>query len=890
MTTPAGPWSKFLDYFNVGNTQFIARSSPRPTAPICFRVTASTPEYPASDVGGKAHNCIKLVRMGVNVPRTFVVSCGEYETGAVTEETKTHLRAFLSAGVKYAVRSSASVEDGADSAFAGRFLTELNVPGTVEAIAQAIVKCWGSMNAPDLADKLKGLNARMGVVVMEQIDSARSGVLFQANPITQSRATYVITAGFGQGEGVVGGHVAIDTYTLRSSTLKIRNKDVPNKETMITLGETGTKTVPVPEELRKTQCLSDLEIIHVAKTGKIIRNRCASPQDVEFAFDAAGVLFVLQTRPITTLSETLTWVQPNVGLWQLNGHLPTPMSKFYSPCWQAGHARGAQRLCDIVGAGFNKIETTDINGFAYFCMRQPGPKSPPKALPPPFVLRMILRLTAQPAIKEARKFWIGKAWRSFKTDTFPDLKKSWLGKHNEMISRLENSHNISDKEFSHLVADAQEFGKFMYGEHAWVTFFNLAPIAWFVILAKRHTECSSVDAFSCVEAFSSIAMGFVGEFPEEIKLVSDDQALVDEISKQSLVKDVAVAKAKTEEIVKANFGSTPSRKALQTIVNVIKYRLSEGYDSANGTLMETPSLIFAGLVDSVHKHRDGTVAKIRAGGEVAGKALIEKCKTPEQKKELEEWLEEARSVASLRDERAMLTDLTANGIIHHILLEAGRRLVVRDDSSKVFDSSLMLLASKEEICSALESPGVVPASFWMDMQARKKYRAEASVLDAPLYIGGVNLKPTEEYFSDPFQGRSAVSVIFVLDEIFRAVDFEEEESGAKSLQNDPKTIVGTPGSANMVTGKVRLLMCADDAALVEMGDIIVTKYPSSLINLVLNRAGGIVSDLGGVLCHAAICARECSIPAVVGCHTATMRLKNGDMVEVDGTNGTVKLI
>jgi len=110
------------------------------------------------------------------------------------------------------------------------------------------------------------------------------------------------------------------------------------------------------------------------------------------------------------------------------------------------------------------------------------------------------------------------------------------------------------------------------------------------------------------------------------------------------------------------------------------------------------------------------------------------------------------------------------------------------------------------------------------------------------------------------------------------------------VQDDPMVIVGMPGASGKTQGPVRIVNSAHEAAQVQKGEIVISQYSSSVINLVLSKANGIVTDLGGVLCHAAICAREAELPCVVGCHTATSRLRNGDEVEVDGSKGIVRIL
>merc|ERR1711865_503488 len=99
---------------------------------------------------------------------------------------------------------------------------------------------------------------------------------------------------------------------------------------------------------------------------------------------------------------------------------------------------------------------------------------------------------------------------------------------------------------------------------------------------------------------------------------------------------------------------------------------------------------------------------------------------------------------------------------------------------------------------------------------------------------------------------------------------------------------GAGGMAH--TGVARLVQSADDLTKCKRGDVLVTQYGSSIINSVLPFIGAIVTDGGGVLSHAAICCREAGINCVVGTGNATKRLKEGDLIKVDGVNGVVTLL
>jgi pyruvate,water dikinase len=103
-------------------------------------------------------------------------------------------------------------------------------------------------------------------------------------------------------------------------------------------------------------------------------------------------------------------------------------------------------------------------------------------------------------------------------------------------------------------------------------------------------------------------------------------------------------------------------------------------------------------------------------------------------------------------------------------------------------------------------------------------------------------------------------------------------------------ILGSPGAAGHVEGLVRRLDRAVDGDQLQEGEVLVTTQTDIAWTLLFPRAAAIVTDVGAPLSHAAIVARELGIPAVVGCGDATMRLKTGDRVRVDGGRGVVVVL
>jgi pyruvate,water dikinase len=103
-------------------------------------------------------------------------------------------------------------------------------------------------------------------------------------------------------------------------------------------------------------------------------------------------------------------------------------------------------------------------------------------------------------------------------------------------------------------------------------------------------------------------------------------------------------------------------------------------------------------------------------------------------------------------------------------------------------------------------------------------------------------------------------------------------------------ITGFPGASGVVEAPVRVLADAADGSSLRPGEVLVTSVTNVGWTPLFPRAAALITDVGAPLSHAAIVARELGIPAVVGCGNATMRLKTGDRVRVDGTAGTVELL
>ncbi len=205
-----------------------------------------------------------------------------------------------------AVRSSATAEDTEEASFAGMNETFLNVIGR-EQMLDAVRRCWRSLFGSRTVyyravNGLSQAGMDIAVVVQRQIASTRAGVMFTVNPATGDRDEIVIEGSFGLGEAVVSGSVSPDRWVVDKRTFALHRREVRRKELAVeSVQGGGTVRRDLSEQEALAPALSDEEARQIAKLGLRIERHYGSPQDTEWAFDAAGALWMLQSRPITTL-------------------------------------------------------------------------------------------------------------------------------------------------------------------------------------------------------------------------------------------------------------------------------------------------------------------------------------------------------------------------------------------------------------------------------------------------------------------------------------------------------------------------------------------------------------------------------------------------------------
>lgn len=260
-------------------------------------------------VGGKGASLGELTKAAIPVPQGFVVTTEthrKFANDALSSEIENEVLSAYDElkAQRVAVRSSAVAEDSSNASWAGQLETYLNVGR--DNLIEKIRACWNSIKSERALSYAgeKDMNESdlfVGVVVQKMVEAKASGVMFTANPVTGDCDEMMIEAGFGLGEMLVQGLITPDNFIVDRKTMEITSKSIETQETMLIFKNGTNQEVPVPESYKGEQAITDEQVKHLAELGKMIEDHYGVPMDVEWAIDDAGKVWILQSRPITTL-------------------------------------------------------------------------------------------------------------------------------------------------------------------------------------------------------------------------------------------------------------------------------------------------------------------------------------------------------------------------------------------------------------------------------------------------------------------------------------------------------------------------------------------------------------------------------------------------------------
>ncbi len=799
---------------------------------------------------------------------------------AIAEELKKRIieseREFGSEAL-WAVRSSAVAEDLVGASFAGQYDTILGLAG-LEEVVHAVLQCWASFFNVSSIEYRRARNIqdfRGAVVLQRLIPAYAAGVCFTQNPVSGSPDKVVINSSFGLGESVVSGRVTPDTFVVDKRSWQVTSRKLAVKETRVVPVVGGAREEAVEESLRQQASLSDDETIAIAKLAVAIEGSENHPVDMEWAV-LDGAVYVLQSRPITTLPsndqpsakmppddwvpELNTPIDPRYPLYS-NGNigevLPgciTPLSWSYiGPTIE--HAFRSQGIA--LGVMKRSGPEYQVLGFfyhrPYICVsfmedvaaRTPGltPDTiheefigPPETRTPPISLGDLLP-HRWPAIVRVVLTFLRKT-RSLGGDT-ENCEESIDRQRKE--STPEKLKTWSDMSLIEEVRLSKSMMR-VSDVHIWASTFAVVYFDLLRKLTKRWLD--DEDGSLAAQMVTGINA-----------LPSADPAF----GLYTLAQDVL-----SSPQVKEHFESVSDNRSLLAALNE---------DSASeGFLSELEDFL------SVHGHRAVCEAELRTPcwredpAQVLGfvrNYLRSGMTPPEAVRKRQD---------RVRDEAAQRVD--ALPLLKRVLLRRILKAVRRNIELRELLKDLVVLRSDRfrqiyaEVCDRLLKRGCLPNPDDLYFLVSKEV--------GDLLAGGLSADAAKDIISgrrQDFEWCQMVHVPKVLDgeaRVITADDFPADQQ-----------LIGTGVSPGKVEGRARLIIDPRVDSYIEPGEILVAPVTDAGWTPLFISAGGLVIDVGGLLSHGSIVAREYGLPAVVGVTGATQRIKTGDRIYLDGSSGVV---
>jgi pyruvate,water dikinase len=317
-------------------------------------------------VGGKAASLGELLATGVRVPDGVVLTAA---AAGLTAEDRQPLRVAgtrnLGAG-PFAVRSSGIGEDGAELSYAGIYETVLNVPA--DELAEATERCLASARAHRVGEYEPASDGRIAVVIQRMVAAVAAGVALTADPITGDRSSCVVTAVRGLGERLVSGEAPGDEWVVHG------DRATPRRQ---------------PEH-----AIHRRQAIQVATEARRIAAARGAPQDVEWAIDANGVIWILQARPMTALPPEVSWRAPAPGAFSRTLRFGEWIAEPVTPLFEswlltAMEDRLHAQLDRWIGQRAPRPYHVVVNGWYFYSINWLGPAAMARNLPT--ILRQVVR-------------------------------------------------------------------------------------------------------------------------------------------------------------------------------------------------------------------------------------------------------------------------------------------------------------------------------------------------------------------------------------------------------------------------------------------------------------------------------------------------------------------
>ncbi|WP_341278687.1 phosphoenolpyruvate synthase [Paenibacillus sp. FSL H8-0537] len=776
----------------------------------------------------------------------------EIEIPSDVVQAVTHYLSQFGDGHAYAVRSSATAEDLPHASFAGQHDTYLNIIGK-EAILQHISKCWASLFTDRaviyrMQNEFDHSQVYLSVIVQRMVFPLASGILFTADPITSNRKLLSIDAGFGLGEALVSGLVSADCYQVQEE--EIVDKRIATKKIAIYgLKEGGTETQQIDPDQQTTQTLTEQQILQLARIGRKIEQHFGCPQDIEWCLDQ-DTFYIVQSRPITTLypipeaNDQEKHVYVSVGHQQMMTDPIRPLGlSFYllttpAPMRTAGgrlFVDIAPRMATSVGreALLNALGSDPlIKGALMTLIERDFVKLLPNDQTAPILGRSHTDMLAQ-----------------FEND--PTIVSDLIKSNQTSVEELKQ--NIQTKSGSNLMdfilEDFQQLKKILFDPKSSSVFMAaMEASSW--INEKMNEWLGEINAADTLS--QSVPGNITSEMGLELMNVADVIRPYPEVIDylQHVKEDNFL-----DELVKLN-GGRETRDAIYAYLHKYGMRCAGEIDMTTTRWSEKPIALVPMILGNIKNFEPD-----------AGKRKFEQGRQEalEKEQELLDRLKPLPDGERKATETKRMISLIRNFIGYREYPKYGM-------INRYFVYKQALLKEAEQLVQASVIQEKEDVYYLTFEELRNVVRTNK--LDYPIIS-----KRKDEYRL--YEKLTPPRVITSDGEII---------SGKYERGNLPaEAIAGLPVSSGVIEGRARVILRMEDAVL-EEGDILVTAFTDPGWTPLFVSIKGLVTEVGGLMTHGAVIAREYGLPAVVGVENATKLIKDGQRIRVHGTEGYIVIL
>jgi rifampicin phosphotransferase len=751
----------------------------------------------------------------------------------------------------YAVRSSATAEDLPTASFAGQQDTYLNVLGPA-AILRHVSRCWASLFSERavtyrLRNGFDHRKVHMAVVVQQMVFPQAAGILFTADPVTGNRKVASVEAGFGLGEALVSGLVNADVYKVRDG--EVVAKSVGTKQLAILASPAGGTEELAIEPARQGQpALTDAQVVQLAQLGRRIEAHFGRPQDIEWCLVDDGFQIV-QSRPITTLfpipaaGDRENHVYVSVGHQQMmtDPMKPLGLSLFQLTALPPMHEAGGRLFVDVtqrLASPTTRVGLLEVMGR--------GDPLVGDALQTIVERGDFIRSLPDEAPDGAPA---GAAPAPIETD--PAIVTELIGLNQASVDALKR--DIRTKSGSALLdfimADIPELKRILFDPRSHQVFMGAMEASWWLNeqLQAWLGETNAADTLTQsvphnVTSEMGLALLDVADVirphPEVVAFLQhvEDEGFLDELAKLA--------------------GGREARDAIRAFLDEYGMRCVGEIDITRPRWSERPTTLVPVILSNVKNFESG-----------AGERRFEQGRQ-------EAW----------EKERELLERLRA--------LPDGERKAV--EAKRMIERVRTFIGYRE-----YPKYGIVSRYF--------VYK-QALLEEADRLVRAQVLREQEDIFYLTFQElHDVVRTNQVDDQLIRrrkdAFSSYEALTPPRVLTSDGEVIAGTyrrddlpagalvglPVSAGTVEGRARVILDMAEADL-EAGEILVTAYTDPSWTPAFVAIKGLVTEVGGLMTHGAVIAREYGLPAVVGVEQATRLIRDGQRIRVHGTDGYVEIL